>query len=87
MASSRVHIPIDRFGRVVLPKGTRERLGISSGTEFEVEEREDVILLRPRPKEANVTEKDGWPVFSLGNSLTVEEVNNLVKKTRRENRK
>ena len=34
-------------GQVVLPKAIRDTLGVSSGTEFEVEVRDGVLLLRP----------------------------------------
>ncbi len=34
-------------GQVVLPKDVRETLGISSGTQLEVEVRDGVVLLRP----------------------------------------
>lgn len=34
-------------GQVVLPREVRERLGLSSGTELEVEVRDGLVVLRP----------------------------------------
>jgi AbrB family looped-hinge helix DNA binding protein len=85
MASERTQIPIDRFGRVVLPKGIRDRLGVSPGTEFEVEEREDAILLKPVFKQPRLIEKEGILVIaSTGKSITQAEVNEVREKIWRE---
>lgn len=86
MATERIQISIDRFGRVVLPKGIRDRLGITAGTEFEVEETEDAILLKPVQKQARVIDKGGWVVFSVGQPVTLETVNEAIRRARRENR-
>lgn len=76
MAAEKIQIPIDRFGRVVLPKGIRDRLGIVPGTEFEVEETEDAILLKPVSKKAKIINKGGvWVIRTGGPPITQEEVN------------
>jgi AbrB family looped-hinge helix DNA binding protein len=38
---------VDRFGRVVIPKQTRDRFGLGPGASLSVREQEDGILLRP----------------------------------------
>ena len=62
MATERTQIAIDRFGRVVLPKEIRDRLGVSAGTEFEVEEQDDAILLKPVFRKAKIVNEGGWLV-------------------------
>ncbi len=87
MATERLHIPIDRFGRVVLPKAIRDRLGVKEEDEFEVEETDDVILLRPVRKKAKIINKNGWLVVSTeGPPITPEMVQETIEKTRRESR-
>lgn len=87
MAAERIQIPIDRFGRIVLPKSIRDRLGVSAGTEFEVEEQEDAILLKPVRREAKIINKGGWLVVQTeGPPITVADVNEAIEKSRRENR-
>jgi len=87
MATERLQVPIDRFGRIVLPKSIRDRLGVSEGTEFDVEETEDAIVLKPVQKKAKMTKKKGWWVVeSEGSPITVDDVNQAVSKSRRENR-
>ena len=85
MATERIQIPIDRFGRVVLPKPIRDRLGIKAGTEFEVEETENAILLKPVYKKAKIVNKGGvWVISTGGPPLTQEQVNKAAEKGRRE---
>jgi len=38
---------IDERGRVLIPAEERERLGLKSGTEFELVEEKGVLLLKP----------------------------------------
>lgn len=85
MATDRLHIPLDRFGRVVLPKQIRDRLGVSAGSEFEVEETEDAILLRPVMPRAEVVDEGGWLVLKTGGKgLTNEDVRRAIEESREE---
>ncbi len=85
MATARIQIPIDKFGRVVLPKGTRDRMGIREGTEFEVEETEEAILLRPVFKKAQIINKGGvWVIRTGGPPITQEQVNETRERIRKE---
>jgi len=82
MATERIHIPIDRAGRVVLPKPLRERLGVHPGTEFEVIEEPDRIILKPVPREARIVNQGGWLVAETG--PISEDINDLVERVREE---
>lgn len=54
---------VDRFGRVVVPKSMRERLGLRAGTAIEIEETEGRISLRPADDSSPLTMKEGILVF------------------------
>ncbi len=84
MATERIHIPIDRFGRVVLPKPIRDRLGIREGTEFEVEEHEDSILLKPIVTQAEAVDVGGWLILkpSGEKEISLEETLKAIEDSR-----
>ena len=84
MASPVAHISIDRFGRVVLPKGIRDRLGIREGTEFDVEEYEHSIVLKPIRKQAKLIRKGKALVVQLGEPITQDMINETIEKLRLE---
>ncbi len=63
MATARLIIPIDKAGRVVLPKEVRDRMGLRAGSEFEVVEEESRIILKPVEKEPKLVRKGGVLVF------------------------
>lgn len=84
MATQVSHISIDKSGRVVLPKELRDRLGVRAGTEFEVEEQDNVILLRPVQKLAKIIMEKGLPVIELGEPIDVDVVNETIEKIRYE---
>ena len=84
MVTERIQISMDQFGRVVLPKEIRNRLGVSPGTEFEVEDRESSILLKPLRRKAKLVKKNGLLVVKgEGPPITVEEVNRTIESSRR----
>lgn len=76
-------IPIDRAGRVVLPKNLRDRLGLQAGTEFEVIEEENRIILKPAEKEPKLVSKKGVLVF-IPDADFSKEGEDVVKKAREE---
>ncbi len=83
MATHILHTNIDKFGRIVLPKKMRDQLGLRSGSQVQVEEEEDKIILRAIRKEPEVVkQKRGWPVISVGHPVTQEMVNDVIRKTR-----
>lgn len=54
---------VDRFGRVVVPKSMRERLGLRAGTTIEIEEVEGHLSLRAVDDASPLVVKDGVLVF------------------------
>jgi AbrB family looped-hinge helix DNA binding protein len=50
---------IDKGGRVVLPKPVRDHLRLIPGSNLELEERAEGIVLRPVKRRASLVEKDG----------------------------
>jgi len=59
MTTEKIIVSADRYGRIVIPKEVLDRLNITAGTKFDVEETEDAVLLRPVRKEAKLIEKGG----------------------------
>lgn len=71
---------LDRFGRVVIPKAVRERVGVAPGQVFEIEEGYDEIVLRPVRPRADLEVREGVLVYSGGE--LEGEVGDLVKADR-----
>ena len=55
---------IDKFGRMVIPKRLRERLGLHPGSVLRLQERGRQILLEAEGEEPRLTLKDGILVVS-----------------------
>jgi AbrB family looped-hinge helix DNA binding protein len=55
---------VDRFGRVVIPKATRDHFGLAPGTAVTVVDAEEGVLLRPGAPEAPVAARGGVLVFA-----------------------
>lgn len=83
MPSTVIHIPIDKAGRVVLPKEIRDRMGLPAGTEFEVIEEQDRIILKPVEKEIKLVRKGSVLVVVPEVSPDVD-IRQLIKKEREE---
>jgi len=58
-----VRVLIDRFGRIVVPKEIREAHGIEAGSEIELLDTGEGILLRPAEENPGLVEKEGILVF------------------------
>lgn len=54
-----MHLTLDKFGRIVIPKAVRRRLGLEPGTRLRLEVGERGIVLEPLGEEAPLVEKDG----------------------------
>ena len=59
-----MQLTLDKFGRMVLPKSLRDDLGLSQGDQFDVDEREGGVWLRPIRKQDPLTRKNGLLVFT-----------------------
>lgn len=54
---------LDRFGRLVVPKKLRDRLGLRAGSAVEIEETDGHLLLTPADDAPPLAVKDGILVF------------------------
>lgn len=71
-------------GQVVLPKDVRDTLGLSSGTELEVEVRDGLVVLRPIRK-TTVDDLLGMLPWS-GEAKSLEEMEEAMAQGARESR-
>jgi AbrB family looped-hinge helix DNA binding protein len=55
---------LDRFGRVVVPKDIRDRLGLRPGVEIEIDEKENEVILKLVDHEPSLMVKEGLLVYS-----------------------
>ncbi len=55
---------LDRFGRVVVPKDIRDRLGLRPGAEIEIDEKDNEVVLKPVENEPALMVKEGVLVYS-----------------------
>lgn len=55
---------LDRFGRVVVPKEIRDRLGLKPGTEIQIDEHGNEVVLKPVGNETPLKLEDGVLVFT-----------------------
>ena len=74
-------ITIDGAGRVVIPQAVRRRLGLTAGTELEVDEVDGGIVLRPASVVTIETADDGLPILRAPEgtpTMTDDDVRQLV---------
>ena len=55
---------VDRFGRVVVPKDIRDRLGLRPGAEVEIDEKENAVVLKLVEHGPALMVKEGILVYS-----------------------
>ena len=72
---------VDRFGRVVIPKETRDQFGLVPGTSVTVVDSGEGILLKPGAPAVPLTLKGGVLVFS---GQVSGETGSLVRRQREE---
>jgi AbrB family looped-hinge helix DNA binding protein len=77
---------LDKYGRVVVPKPLRDRLGIEAGTELIVEAKGDHLVLRPVGR-AVLEEKDGLLVSTaeVDDTVDVQSVIDEIRAERTQN--
>lgn len=54
-----MHVKIDKAGRIVLPKPVRDRLHLRQGSDLEIEERPEGLLLKPVDQRPSMVQKNG----------------------------
>jgi AbrB family looped-hinge helix DNA binding protein len=52
-------VKIGKAGRIVLPRPVRERFHLREGSELEIEERSDGLILRPLEQQPSMIRKNG----------------------------
>jgi AbrB family looped-hinge helix DNA binding protein len=52
-------LKIDKAGRLILPKPVRDRLGLRPGSDLELEETADGIVLKPSERQPSLIKKQG----------------------------
>jgi AbrB family looped-hinge helix DNA binding protein len=52
-------LKMDRAGRVILPKPVRDRLGLHEGSDLDIQETPEGILLKPTGHRPSMVKKDG----------------------------
>lgn len=55
---------LDRFGRVIVPKGIRDRLGLVPGAELTIDEHDNEVVLKLVEHAAPLTLENGVLVFT-----------------------
>ncbi len=57
-------VKVDKAGRLVLPKPVRERLGLHAGSDLEVHETPDGIVLKPADRRPSLVRKGNFLVHT-----------------------
>lgn len=57
-------LKIDKAGRVILPKPVRERLGVRAGSDLEVQETPEGVLLKPAERRPSLLKKGSFWVHT-----------------------
>jgi AbrB family looped-hinge helix DNA binding protein len=76
-----MQVKVDKFGRMVLPKGIRDDFDIVPGSLLDVEETPDAIILRPVVEKEPLIVKEGVLVYT---GRAVGPMEDAVEKARKE---
>lgn len=82
-------IKMDRAGRVVIPRGIREKYGLGEGSHrLEVVESIEGIVLRPSPEVIPAERHaSGWVVFRSGDEETTDPARAVAEERERRHRR
>lgn len=75
---------LDEFGRIVIPKRIRSRLGLHRGSKLSIDESGEGILLRPAGLESPLKLIDGVLVFCGRATGDIEDAASRGRRKRRE---
>ncbi len=78
----RSKVPLDRAGRVVLPKTLRDDLRLSPGDTLDLTVKGDEVTLRPRRVATPLQKERGVWVFRTGKPLTADETEETLRNIR-----
>ena len=54
-----MNVKIDKAGRIILPKAVRDRFHLRQGSDLEIEERPEGVLLKPVEQRPSMVKKNG----------------------------
>jgi AbrB family looped-hinge helix DNA binding protein len=57
-------LKIDKAGRVILPKALRDRLGLHAGSNLEIQETPDGVVLRPAGRRPSLVKRGSFWVHT-----------------------
>lgn len=77
-----VEATIDKFGRIVVPKSIRKRLGLSPGDRVSIKVEKTAMLVMPVFPKGRLIDDDGLLVYSTGASLSQEMVDRTFDEVR-----
>jgi len=72
---------IDRFGRVVVPKDMRDRLGLRPGSELNIEEHDKEIVIKQAEQESPLRIEEGVLVFA---GIVLGDITESIRRQREE---
>lgn len=73
---------LDKFGRIVIPKEIRDALGLRPGSSFQIEEKNQGILLKPVEGTPHIKNENGWLIFTGDLQADIFNIINGVRKER-----
>jgi len=69
-------VELDKFGRILIPKKMRERMGFKAGEKVRLHFEQDTLTVKPAAREAILLERNGFLVIdsdvSVDNDLVRE---------------
>ena len=57
-------LKVDKAGRVILPKPVRDRFGLHAGSDLEIQETADGVVLRPVDRKPSLVKEEGFSVYN-----------------------
>jgi len=83
-SSMSIHLTIDKAGRVVIPKVTRQALHLEPGDALEMESAGEQITLRPLRGAGPLSKEQGVWVFRTGQRLHSSATDDVIEQLRSE---